>query len=142
MGSYNASAAWFSNVGYAIEFDCPGRGLMSYTSSGTRLFANDGNFIQTAAPVLQAHGLTRWQHHPYSDVMALRQRFDFSCLNLACGYHQWLRADEYVVLAEVEAAVNAGEALVAALGCRPYPFGPGLDDLAAPLFEVTSLQSA
>ena len=140
LGAKHASAEWFNDVGYVIEFDCPGQGLVSYTSSGTRLFANDGAFIQTAAPVLQAHGLTRWQDHPYSDVMALRRRFDFSCLNLSCGYHNWHQPDEYLVLAEVEAAVNAGEALIAALGCRSYPFDAEADDLSPPLFEITGLQ--
>lgn len=54
VGAYHAPAAWFDDVGYVIEFDCPGHGLVSYTSSGTRLFANDGEFIQTAAPVRMA----------------------------------------------------------------------------------------
>lgn len=142
LGAQHSNPARLKDLGYVIEFDCPGRGLLSYTSNGTRLFANDGEFIQTAAPVLQAHNLTRWQHHPFTDVMALRRRFDFSCLNLSCGYHNWHRPDEYVVVAEVEAAVNAGEALIAALGCRAYPFVTGADDLAAPLFEVTGLQMA
>jgi hypothetical protein len=140
VGADHAPAAWFNDAGYVIEFDCPANGLVSYTSSGTRLFANDGEFIKTAAPVLQAHGLTRWQHHPYSDVMALRRRFNFSCLNLSCGYYNWHRSDDYVVVEEVEAAVNAGEALIAALGCRSYPFDVGADDVSAPLCEVTSLQ--
>jgi tripeptide aminopeptidase len=138
VGASHAPAAWFDNVGYAIEFDAPGRGLVSYTSGSTRLFANDGEFIRTAAPVLHAHGLTCWRHHPFTDVMALRRRFNFSCLNLSCGYHNWHRPDEYLVLDEVEAAVNAGEALIAALGCRSYPFAAGADDLtAAPLVPVS-----
>ena len=140
VGAYNAPAAWFKDVGYVIEFDCPGRGLVSYTSSGTRLFANDGEFIKTASPVMIEHGLTRWQNHPFTDVMALRKRFDFSCLNLSCGYHNWHRPNEYVVVEEVEAAVNAGEALIAALGCQSYSFERGAHDLAAPLCEVTGLQ--
>jgi len=142
MGAKHAPAAWFENVGCVLEFDCPGRGLVSYTSSGVRLFANDGEFIQTARPALQAHGLTRFQHHPFTDVMALRQRFDFSCLNLSCGYHNWHQPDEYVVIEEVEAAVEAGAALIQALGCRSYPFEAGANDSAAPQFEVTSLQLA
>jgi tripeptide aminopeptidase len=142
VGAIHAPTPWFKDVGYVIEFDCPGRGLLSYTSSGVRLFANEGDFIQTATPVLAAHGLTRWQRHPFTDVMALRQRFDFSCLNLSCGYHNWHRPDEYIVVDEVEAAVNAGEALVAALGCRSYPFTAGANDLSEPLFEVTGLQLA
>ena len=140
VGADHAPAAWFNDVGYVIEFDCPGRDLVSYTSSGTRLFANDGEFIQTAAPVMQAHGLTKWQHHPFTDVMSLRRRFNFSCLNLSCGYRNWHRPDDYLVLDEVEAAVNAGEALIAALGCRSYPFDAGTDELVAALCEVTGLQ--
>ena len=140
VGARHASDAWFQDAGYVIEFDCPGRGLVSYTSSGERLFANGGEFIQTAAPVLQAHELTRWQRHPYSDVMALRQRFALSCLNLSCGYHNWHQANEYVAVAEVAAAVKAGEALIGALGCRSYPFATAANDLAAPLFAVTDLQ--
>ena len=96
LGAYHAPAAWFNNVGCAIEFDCPGEGLVSYTSGGTRLFANDGDFIRSAGPVLAAHGLTCWQHHPFSDVMALRRRFAICCLNLSCGYHNWHRPDEFL----------------------------------------------
>jgi len=142
MGAKHAPAAWFDDVSYVAEFDCPGRGLVSYTSGGERLFANDGEFIQTAAPVLQAHGLTRFQRHPFTDVMALRRRFDFSCLNLSCGFHNWHRWDEFLVVEEVEAAVNAGEALIHALGSRAYPFDADADDHATPKFEVTSLQLA
>jgi tripeptide aminopeptidase len=140
MGAKHAPASWFEDVGCLIEFDCPRRGLVSYTSSGTRLFANNGEFIQTATPALQTHGLTRLQHHPFSDVMALRQRFNFSCLNLSCGYHNWHRSDEYVVIEEVEAAINAGEALISALGGRAYPFAGETDEPAVPQFEVTGLQ--
>lgn len=140
VGAQNAPKAWFDDVGYVIEFDCPGRGLVSYTSNGMRLFANGGEFIETAAPVLQAHGLTHWQRHPFSDVMALRRRFGISCLNLSCGYYNWHQRDEYVVLDEVQAALNAGEALIGALGCRSYPFKVGADDPGAPLYEVTGLK--
>jgi di/tripeptidase len=140
VGATHAPAVWFDDVGYVIEFDCPGYGLVSYTSSGARLFANDGEFIQTAAPVMQAHGLDRWQRHPFTDVMALRRRFNISCLNLSCGYHNLHRSDDYVVVEEVEAAVSAGQALIAALGCRSYPFKAGAGDLVAPLCEVTGLQ--
>jgi tripeptide aminopeptidase len=142
IGAYHAPAAWFSDVGYIIEFDCPGRELVSFTSGGTQLFANDGEFIRTARPVLDAHGLTRWQNHPFTDVMALRRRFDLSCLNLSCGYHNWHQSNEYLVLDEVEAAVAAGADLVRALDCRRYPFGADDNDAASPLLEVTGLQLA
>jgi di/tripeptidase len=142
VGAYHAPAAWFGDVGYVIEFDCPGHGLLSYTSSGTQLFANGGEFIRTARPVLDAHGLTRWQNHPFTDVMALRRRFDLSCLNLSCGYHNWHQSNEYLALDEVEAAVAAGADLVRALGCRRYPFGADDNEAALPLLGVTGLQLA
>ena len=140
LGSKNAPAAWFTDVGYLIEFDCPGQGLVSYTSGGVRLFPNDGDFIQRAAPVMAKHKLTQWQHHPYSDVMVIRQRFPISCLNLSCGYYNWHQADEFIVLAEVSAAIRSGHALIKALGCKRYDFPVGGMDNVPPRFEVTSLK--
>jgi acetylornithine deacetylase/succinyl-diaminopimelate desuccinylase-like protein len=142
LGANHAPAKWFNDVGYVIEFDCPGRGLVSYTSNGVRLFANDGEFINTALPVLQQHGLTRWQHHPLADVMALRRRFEFSCFNLSCGYHLWHQPDECVVLDEVAAALAAGEDLVRMLGCRRYVFDADDSDATLPRLEVTGLRVA
>jgi acetylornithine deacetylase/succinyl-diaminopimelate desuccinylase-like protein len=142
MGAYHAPAKWFDNVGCVIEFDCPARGLLSYTAGGVRMFQNDGDFIQRALPVLNRHGLTRWQRQPFTDVMALRKRFDVSCLNLSCGYHNWHQTDEYVVLDEVKAALASGEDLVRALGCRRYAFDADDGDSAPPLLEVTGLQLA
>jgi di/tripeptidase len=139
VGAFKADPAFFERVAYLIEFDCPGWGLVSHSAGGEQLFANRGEFILTALPTLVKHGLTRWQRHPYTDVMAIRKRFDISCLNLSCGYYNWHRRDEFVVLDEVEAAINAGEALVRALGCRRYPFPVGAKDTAPSLIEVTGL---
>jgi len=140
VGARHAPKQWFRDAGYVIEFDCPGRGLVSYSAGGTRLFANDGEFIRTAVRVMQTHGLTRWQHHPFTDVTVLRRRFGISCLNLSCGYHNWHSPTEFVELAEVKAAVDAGEALIHALGRRSYPFKSGADDDGPPYFTVTGLQ--
>ena len=140
LGSKNAPAAWFTDVGYLIEFDCPGQGLVSYTSGGIRLFANDGEFIQRAAPVMAKHKLTQWQHHPFSDVMIVRKQFPISCLNLSCGYYNWHQPDEFIVLADVEAAIHSGHALITALGCKCYPFAVAGTDEVLPHFEVTGLK--
>jgi tripeptide aminopeptidase len=142
LGAQNAPEDWFKDVGYVIEFDCPGRGLVSYTSNGVRLFANNGQFIQRAFPVLEQHGLTKWQRHPFTDVMALRRRFDFSCLNLSCGYHQWHQPDEYIVLDEVGAALTGGEDLLRALGRHRYTFDSGGADTPLAPLEVTGFQMA
>lgn len=139
IGATHARSDFFDPVGYVLEFDCPGAGVVSYSVDGVRLFENDGDFIRTAMPVLRKHGLINWQRHPHTDVKALRQRFDFSCLNVSAGYRNLHRRDEFVLLHEVEAAINSGEALLRALGCRRYPFPVGAQDTAPPLFEVTCL---
>jgi putative aminopeptidase FrvX len=139
IGARNARADFFERVGYVMEFDCPARGLVSYTSGGVRLFKHDGEFIKRAIPVLQRHGATRWQHHPYSDVKALRQRFDIETLNLSAGYRHWHRDDEFVDVAEVAAALNLGEELIRALGEQCYEFRVGEPESPCPPMEVTAM---
>jgi hypothetical protein len=89
IGAQNAVADFFENIGYALEFDCPATGLVSYSAGGQRLFQNDGGFIEAALPVLTRFGFTSFQHHPFTDVTGLRKRFGFSCLNVSCGYYGW-----------------------------------------------------
>jgi hypothetical protein len=142
VGAFKADAKFFDQVGYVMEFDCPGSGILSHSAGGERLFANRGAFIETAMPVLVEHGLIHWQRHPYTDVTALRKRFDLSCLNLSAGYHNWHQSDEFVVLREVSAAIIAGEALIRALGCRRYPYPVGSIDSTEPFIQVTTLNVA
>lgn len=120
-GAFAAHSSFFDDVGYCIEFDCPSYGVMSYTCGGERLFENNGPFIRTALSVLQSCNINRWQHHPFTDVMALRKRFEFSCLNLGSGYYRWHSNDEYVKVDDVRQAVSAGMSLLTALGQRNYP---------------------
>jgi putative aminopeptidase FrvX len=115
QGAKKADARFFEDLAYVIEFDCPSHSMVSYTSSGVRLFANRGDFIQTALPALQKHGSVLWQRHPYTDVMAVRNRFPISCLNLSCGYYNWHAQDEYVHLPDVQKAIEQGVALVKVL---------------------------
>ncbi len=139
-GSYGADLQVFDHMGYLLEFDCPSRGLFSYTSSGTRLFENQGEFIHTALPVLLKHGTTEWQNHPYTDVMAVRKRTTLSCMNLSCGYYNWHAKDEYVRLADTEASLAMAIELIKALGARRYDYDAVKEDAASPpLLEVKSL---
>lgn len=139
VGARNADPKFFERVGCVIEFDCPGRGLVSYTSGGMRLFQNDGEFITTALPVMCWHGVLNWQHHPFSDVKAIGGRFGLSCLNVSAGYYNWHRRDEFVKLADVEHALAFGTELIRALGNRRYDFDSSVPDLAEPAVPVTDL---
>lgn len=139
-GAFNSDPDFFKNVGWVAEFDCPGRNLCSYTSSGVRLFQNDGDFIQRALPAFQSRG-TLWQHHPYTDVMALRKRFPISCLNLSSGYYNWHSDQEYVRISDTEHAVELAVELAGRLGAESYPFpiNGAHKCYARPLIEVGPL---
>lgn len=142
IGARAADPEFFRQVAYMVEYDCPSRHMVSYTCGGERLFMNDGDFIQTANPVLKKHGSTLWQSHPYTDVLTVRRRFPISCLNLSSGYYNWHAKDEFVSLPDVELALELGGALIKALDHRPYPapIGSIADvDHARPLQKVGSL---
>jgi di/tripeptidase len=116
-GAYNAPAPWFEDIAYVLEMDCPSRYMVSYTCGSVRLFENKGAFIKTAWPVLQHHGFTHWQRHPYTDVRAIRKRFPISCLNFSSGYHHWHSDEEVIMLSELEASIDLATALVNELDC-------------------------
>ena len=138
-GARQADPAFFGRLGYVVEFDAPSYGLVSHSSGGQRLFANRGQFIHTALPVLERNGAANFQRHPFSDVMAVRERFPLSCLNLSAGYYQWHRPDEFVVLDEVASMLEVGAELVQALGCRHYPLPVGAVDNDPPIMTVREL---
>ena len=140
IGARNADAAFFEQVGYALEFDAPATGLVSHETGGQRLFQNDGEFIRVAMPVLRRFGFIHFQRHPFTDVTGLRQRFAFSCLNVSCGYHHWHTDNEHVNIAEVEISLAMATELIAALGNRRYDYDASKPDTAAPPTEVTELR--
>jgi tripeptide aminopeptidase len=135
VGARKSDPSFFKNIGYLLEFDCPSKNMMSYTSSGVRLFDNDGPFINAALPVLQAYNV-QWQHHPFTDVSAIRPMYNMSCMNLSSGYYNWHADTEFAYLPDVQNAITMGVELLAALGSVHYPF---TGDQAAPKAPVTSL---
>ena len=102
IGARNADAAWFSDVGWCVEFDAPGTGIFSYSSGGVQLFEDEGRAISTIERALDFHGLRSWQHHPGTDVMVLKRRFDFTCFNVPCGYYNFHTDNEFVYIPEVK----------------------------------------
>lgn len=112
LGARAADPAFFEGVSCVIEYDCPSRNMLSHTVSGVRLFENDGDFINAALPVLEAHGTTLWQDHPYTDVMAIRLRFPIPCLNLSCGYYNWHATNEFISLSDTKLAFDQGVELL------------------------------
>jgi len=140
IGAQNADPAFFGQVGYALEFDAPATGLVSYSAGGRRLFQNDGEFIRLALPVLRRFGFTSFQHHPFTDVTGLRRRFPFSCLNVSCGYYDWHSDTEYLSIADVKKSLAMATELIAALGNRRYDYDASKPETAPPPVEVTELR--
>ena len=123
-GSHAARPEFFEDVGYCIEFDSPQCDIVSYSCDGVQLFEENGAFASVAVPIMDNHGMNRWQHHPYTDVAVLKRRFDFTCVNLPAGYYNMHSHREFVDMSDVENAVKAGNKLVGALGRKKYPFKP------------------
>jgi len=115
VGSKKACPEFFSNVKYAIQFDSPEGDTMSWTLLGKPLFDKESPFGLTVSPLIKEAGITKWQNHPFTDIYQLLVKFDFPCLNLAAGYHNYHRAEEYVVIAEVENTLKLAQRIHAAL---------------------------
>jgi tripeptide aminopeptidase len=136
IGAYQSDPKFFKDVGYVVEFDCPSRNLASYTSGGTRLFDNQGNFIRTALTVLDDYGV-EFQYHPFTDVKAVVERYRVQCLNLSSGYYNWHCDDEFAFIPDIKNAIEMGERLIKALGCTRYEH---LRTDVEPLMEVNRLR--
>jgi tripeptide aminopeptidase len=121
LGSGDCDLAFFDDVGYMIEFDSPCDTIMTFTCQGYHLFDVDGDFINRIKHFLSEHGVTQWQHHPYTDVWRMREMFEFSCLNLPAGYFRMHSNQEYVRVSVVENTVNLAFKILVKLGARFYP---------------------
>lgn len=120
IGSRQADPEFFSNVGYAIQYDSPKGDSMSMSLMGKDLFGKSTNFGEKVSPLILEHGITDWARHPYTDIWPLMEKFGFSCLNLAAGYHRYHTDNEYVVVEEVENGFELGLKLHQILGENFY----------------------
>ena len=126
-GSKAADESFFKDVGYAVQFDSTENNTMSKTLLGVKLYEQDGEFIKKCENLILEHGISEWRHHPYTDTMVLKEKFDFSCLNFAAGYYGWHSSTEYVVIEDVQNAINLGEKVIIELGNKKYPYKHKID---------------
>lgn len=118
LGSREADPEFFSNVGYAIQFDAPSANWITEVCSGVKIL--DEEFKSKVKPLLNEGGYTKFSVDPFTDVNQLAQKFDFNCLNLGCGYYQQHTSGEYVVIDEVEKSLSMGIDLINFLGIHDY----------------------
>lgn len=119
-GSRNSDREVMSKVAYAIQFDAPTNNWVSEVCSGVKLY--DSTFIGEIKDILTRHGQTNFSRDPYTDVKALRELYDFNCINFFAGYYNMHRSDEYVVLEDMEKAIDMGEEVIKHLGNKKYIF--------------------
>lgn len=120
-GSKYADEHFFSDVGYAIQFDAPENWMITERCYGEVLFDRDSEFFEVCNNVLTENmdkDKMRYMIHPYTDVYALRQKFDFSCINISIGYYDYHTKDEYVVVEDVFNGIKSGRKMIDNLGYR------------------------
>jgi di/tripeptidase len=121
-GSRNADKDFFKDVGYAIQFDAPENWMVTEICMGTRLFKRDSDFFETCKSVINENfnGREKYESHPYTDVYALKNSFDFSCINFSIGYYDYHTKNEYVVVEDVISGIKTGRELIEKLGYKFY----------------------
>ena len=117
-GSMKADPTFFENVGYGIQFDAPENWMITEKCFGQVLFDRETEFFDACDEVL-TEGMgnrMRYMVHPYTDVYALRGKFDFSCINFSIGYYQYHTKHEYVVVEDVINGIEMGRKMIEKLG--------------------------
>lgn len=125
-GSRYADPSFFSNVGYAIQFDGPENWMITETCFGAKLFERESEFFNTCDKIL-TEGMNdkkKYMVHPYTDVYALKSKFDFSCINISIGYYQYHTKNEYVVIEDVFNGIDMGKKMIQELGYKKYELDP------------------
>jgi putative aminopeptidase FrvX len=119
IGSMKANDEFFQNVGYGIQFDAPENWMITEKCFGQILFDRDSEFFQACDKVLTEGMINenmKYMVHPYTDVYALRGKFDFSCINFSIGYYNYHTKNEYVIIDDVFNGINMGRKMINELG--------------------------
>jgi len=83
------------------------------------LFDRESEFFEVCDQVL-TEGMhnedMQYMVHPYTDVYALRSKFNFSCINFSIGYYDYHTPNEYVVIEDVFKGIEMGRQMIEKLG--------------------------
>ncbi len=86
---------------------------------GNVLFDRGSEFFEKCDKVL-TEGMVnedmKYMIHPYTDVYALRNKFDISCINFSIGYYDYHTPHEYVVIDDVFNGIDMGRKMIESLG--------------------------
>lgn len=119
IGSMKANSEFFTNVGYGIQFDAPENWMITEKCFGQTLFDRESEFFESCDKIL-AESMSdkgmQYLIHPYTDVYALRSKFDFACINISIGYYDYHSPQEYVVVEDVANGIEIGRKMINELG--------------------------
>lgn len=121
-GSSVADDEFFKNVGYSIQFDAPENWMVSEFLMGVKLFNRDSEFFRVCDEVINVtfKGRQKYGSHPYTDVLMLRKKYDFQCINFSIGYYNYHTSKEYVIIDEVYSGIETGRRIIEKLGNVKY----------------------
>lgn len=105
LGSKQTNWDWFKDVEFGLCFDSPERNRSARSCSGHNLF-NDKIFGQIQAFALK-HGVTKFNHEPYTDVVQLVQH-DIPCWVTGNGGYSPHTKNEYLVYEDADETYRLG----------------------------------
>jgi hypothetical protein len=120
LGASLCNMDFFNNVGYCLEFDCPGINSISYKLSGQKLFEIDNDFSKIVLPILKEHNVDQFLNHPYTDIKIISEKTNLACINLPAGYYKQHTKNEYTIFEDVLKAIQIGLEIVIKLGNNRY----------------------
>lgn len=126
IGSKNADAKFFSNVGYAIQFDSPGNNAITEFLMGKRMFSRESEFFNKCNKIVLENFTsdTQYKYHPYTDIYCINMLFHIECLNLPIGYYNYHTKHEYVVIEDVFNGIKSGLQMIKDLGLTKFELKP------------------
>lgn len=120
LGSSSCDDEFFNDVGYAVQFDAPTSNWFTETLGGVKMY--DDQFLETVKPILEKYNVTNYSNDPYTDILALKDKFDFCCSNLPTGYYNWHSNNEYVDIIKTDKCIKLGIEFITKLGYKKYKY--------------------
>lgn len=120
-GSKNLYKDFFNDVGYAISFDSPESNRAAHTCAGVRLFSKNF-YLNNIKHICERFNYTNFNSESYTDIINIKQYTNVQCMVFGSGYYLPHSNHEFVILEEIENAINLGISLLKELGNKKYLF--------------------
>lgn len=82
-GSKALDKSFFDNVSYVLSWDSPGGNRATKTSAGIPMFTDE--LFEIVKPIYKSHGVTSWNHEPWTDTVQIVKLTGTCCINAKNG---------------------------------------------------------